>query len=199
MIAIPRLHNPGAITVQELPPKTLGDSSEREMPTVQVSRYDWSPPSSLDLPAGFQLSLSSFTGADGYRRFWPTRCANPLILKASLAGHALLRNCEQLDEKQSFSYHALRLIYQHSARQRETFNRRFRRATDLRVTRSVQSDGNADILPDTIGVDLNGDGQRWSVSELWRTAVRRSSQVIRQKTRLSLLQWLKQRNAILSM
>jgi hypothetical protein len=136
--------------------------------TVHVERYTWHPPAGLDLPEGFHLSLDGWTPPDGMRRFVPPD-TEVMLLEASLLGWSIVRDRGLFDEQQSFSYHVMRLLFQHAGRRRECFGREFRREADLWVTPAARfGQDNGDVLPDSIGLDANGMGERWSVQEFLR-------------------------------
>ena len=159
----------GTVTRTPLGQKTITSRDKPDLSlTVDVERYTWQPPAGLDLPKGFDLSLDCWTAPDGLRRFVPPD-TEAMILKASLLGWSILRDRGLLDRQQSFSYHIMRLLYQHAGRRKECLGREFRREGDLRVTPAVRSDQqDCDVLSDTIGLDANGNGKRWSVGEFLR-------------------------------
>jgi hypothetical protein len=97
----------------------------------------------------------------------PTGGMNSFLLSASLGGLAILAHLKKLNAEHRSSYHAMRLIYQHAPRLREHLTRRFVRDGDLRVTKSERGGrDSADILPLQLGLDREGSGQRWAISEL---------------------------------
>jgi len=123
----------------------------------------------LDLPLDFELSLKCDATDDGVRRMSPLQDVGSFILKASLAGQAIIEAHQGLSSEQRFSYAAMRLFAQHTHHLRECFGRSFAREGDLYLIKAIRAGlPYPDILPDLIGMDARGNGQRWSVGALLR-------------------------------
>ena len=113
--------------------------------------------------------MDCLTGRDGSRRFTPAGGVKPFLLEASLGGLALLSRVRDLDAEGRFSYHAMRLIFQHAPLLREHLGRSFKRESDLVVAGAERAGrGGKDILPERIGLDPEGRGSRWTVPGLLR-------------------------------
>ena len=146
------------------PPTEAGIS-----PVVDRSLYVWEPDDDVaaDLPTGFRLTLECVATRDGTRRFAPAGGVAAFLLEASLGGLAILNRVRGMSAEARFSYHAMRLIFQHAPRLREHLGRSFSRRADLSLTAAEKGgrDGRS-ILPARIGLDREGHGRRWSVAEL---------------------------------
>jgi len=142
----------------------VGDASIAEQ-----SRYTWWPKSvlSAELPAEFRIAMDCVTGRDGLRRFAPAGGIETFLLEASLGGLAILSKSRGLDAEGRFAYHTMRLLFQHAPRLRERFDRSFKRESDLWIAGAERAGrGGKDILPARVGLDREGRGRRWTVTEL---------------------------------
>jgi hypothetical protein len=111
--------------------------------------------------------MKCLTARDGTRWFAPADGVEPFLLPTSVGGLAILAQEQDLDAEARFSYHAMRLIFQHARRLREHLARSFMRESDLYI-RGVERRGleRRDILPERIGFDRDERGRRWTVTEL---------------------------------
>jgi hypothetical protein len=132
-------------------------------------KYTWHPPDALQphLPPEFVLSLQCVMDSDGVRRFYPWNSFATFLALASTGGLAILCQRQSLTAHQRHSYRAMRLLFLHAHRMAEHFRHRFDSSRDLTVAPSGRSEpGEKDILPEDLGLDTQGQGQRWSVKEL---------------------------------
>jgi len=143
-------------------------TAQSENPSLaERSQYVWHPNADLELPAGFELVMNCDTGIDAINRFVPYAPTRAFILSASLAGQAILTSSGRLSREQSFSYHAMRLVFQRAGQFREYLGRHFRRKSELFITRAARLEHeNKNVLPHDLGLDVQGRGIRWSVNEL---------------------------------
>ena len=127
------------------------------------SRCTWRPPPDLasELPPGFLLEFDSFAARDGVRRFVPVKPTEAFILEAATGGITLLAREHQLTAEHRFGYRFHLLLFQKSARLREHLARSFVRYMDLCIPKSGQTDGDSHVLPDDLGLDVNGNGTPW--------------------------------------
>jgi hypothetical protein len=148
-----RLPRPGAATPRKL----------------RRHRYTWRPPQALyeQMPAGFELTLQCVTGPDRVRRFYPQDSFEAFLAQAWLGGLAVLWQQQNLDGEQLHSYRAMRFLLLRVRRMVEHFRHRFDSSRDLTVVPSGRTEpGDRDVLPDDLGLDARGRGQRWGVKEL---------------------------------
>jgi hypothetical protein len=161
----------GAITVEEAEPVRLRPRAAATALTARRFRYTWRPPGALreQLPPGFALSLQCVVGADGVRRFYPWTGYEAFLAQASAGGLAVLCQRQKLSAQQRHSYRAMRLVFLLARRMAEFFGHRFDHGRDLSVVPSGRTDPTErDILPDDLGQDAHGAGERWGVEDLIR-------------------------------
>jgi len=160
----------GRVTIRPIPgPPNDPQDGTGTSAVVDRSLYTWEPDHELaaDLPSGFRMAMECLTTSDGTRRFVPAAEAKAFLLEASVGGLAILNRTRCLSDQQRFSYHAMRLIFQHAPRLREHLSRSFSIVADLTIP-AVEKGGwdGGDILPARIGLDRDGPGPRWTVAEL---------------------------------
>jgi hypothetical protein len=156
----------GRITVDVFGTSEAPSSAAQAAQAVlSESRYTWRPLPALGLPPEFQLELCCIADRQGVRRYVPQHGARAFVLQASLAGQAILAAGGQLNREQRQSYRVMQLFFQQADRLREHFGRSFKRAQDLWITGAVRS-GERDVLPEHLGLDSRGRGERWTVNEL---------------------------------
>jgi hypothetical protein len=148
---------------------------------VARRRYIWRPGVKLreHLPPDYSIELVALIRSES-QRIAPLSSMATFITHTSLAGHAFLYECRRLGAEASFSYHAMRLVYQWRSARRENLHRyRFRRTQDLLISSSGRtSSGEVDVLPDDLGIPLRATTERWSASKLLqegRAAANRSN------------------------
>lgn len=148
--------------------------------------YRWLPPYQLAgcLPDWYDFSLLCLFGRDGQRRFVPVdselatseygskglaRASGipGLTLVASLGGHAILGDRGELLTDLPLTYHESRLFAQYVRHMREHLGStaKLGRALGLCAGGSAAR-GSVDILPDDLGLDTRGHGQRWDLIRL---------------------------------
>lgn len=134
--------------------------------TIGRSRLIWSPSPSLDLPAGFNLSLDCLTSQSGVRRVAPNNDAIEFLLQAALAGHAILIRSTGHTPEREFSYGMIRLFFQQAPHFQEHLARSFRRESDLTVERKARADpSQRDVLPHLVHELYSEGDQRLSVGK----------------------------------
>jgi hypothetical protein len=133
---------------------------------VDDHQYVWRPSRQLDaLPADYRVELNAMSRHGSGRRFWPSD-RDSFVQNASLGGLAILDAIKQLDGEHRSTYHLMRLIHLHGPRVQEALLRNLRRPVDL-LALGVESEvGSPNILPEDLGLDAFGKGDRWSVSRL---------------------------------
>jgi hypothetical protein len=132
-------------------------------------RFTWRPPQALyeQLPAGFELALQCVTGPDRARRFYPLHSFEGFLAQAWLGGLAVLWQRQNLGGEELNSYRAMRFLLLRVRRMAEHFRHRFDSSRDLTVVPSGRTEpGDRDVLPEDLGLDARGRGQRWGVKEL---------------------------------
>ena len=107
--------------------------------------YTWSPrmEGCGNLPPGFQITMRAIWASDGFRRFRPEGDLQVFLLRASLAGMALLQADGELTREQSFSYHAMRLILQRKFLFSEYLDRNFKQKSALEIRKDGAFDPKA--------------------------------------------------------
>jgi hypothetical protein len=152
---------------------------------VSRSRYVWRPPWQITrLPSWYELALDCYITASGTRRFTLvelSECdsaqigeglglvstARGLLLVASIGGHRLLEARGELAPGLLLTNDEARLFLQHIEHRAEYLGPR----TGLERALGVCAGGRADratktILPEDLGLDTNGEGDRWTIGRL---------------------------------
>jgi hypothetical protein len=131
---------------------------------ITQSRYTWRPPRDLaaELPSGFSLVFLCFACEGGVRRFVPFKFTEAFIHEAALGGLTLLTREHQLTSEHQFSYGYYRMLFRKSANLREHLDRKFARYSELCITTSGRTQGDSHVLPEDLGLDVNGRGTPWS-------------------------------------
>lgn len=131
--------------------------------------YVWEPSGEIAsmMPDGFRIELESWQiPDDSFRRFVP-RDLGTLLIQASLAGRAILSAGKTTSPRDRNNANRARLLFQAGPGFREFLGRNFRRQVDLQVSGERRLKPHPyGILPEHLGVDANGAGQRWSISRL---------------------------------
>jgi hypothetical protein len=169
----------GTVTVQRLASREISTRTDGRSPVMtEQDVYEWRPLPVLspNLPKGYSVSLTALSARGKGRRFQPTDDTRALALFASLGGLAILNEVTKLDAEQRNTYNLMRLLFQHAPLVREALDRRFDRIQDLSVSRGQRDDvDDADVLPDTIGLDDSGRGRRWRVGGLIQAGQREAA------------------------
>ena len=134
-------------------------------------KYNWRPSEALQeqSPPGFELSLQCVVAPDGVHRFYPWTSCEAFLAQASAGGLAILCQRQKLSAQERHSYRAMRLLFLLARRMAEFFGHRFDHGGDLSIVSSGRTDPTErDILPDDLGQDVHGRGERWSVEGLIR-------------------------------
>jgi hypothetical protein len=158
----------GIIAVESASPINLVLPNGRQVET-QSFKYHWQAPPSMQsqLPEGFRLSLTCIVGPDGLRRFWPCTNLEGFIAMGFAGGVATLCQRKNLNAEERYSYRAMWLLFLQARRMKEFLGYSFAYSRDLYVSESGRtSREDKDVLPETLGLDDRGNGQRWSVHTL---------------------------------
>lgn len=153
----------GTVTIRETDDELLSDPTIEHSVRVSTSEVTYALPHDFDGASELALKLLCHTAADGVRRFTPMHGSRGLILTASAIGHLLLAKVRDFNGDTNYSYHSMRLLYQHSWRIRERFGRRFKSTSDLFISKSGIE---RDVLPDDLGLRIDEQGNRWGIREL---------------------------------
>ncbi|HEY1600290.1 MAG TPA: hypothetical protein VGG64_11850 [Pirellulales bacterium] len=165
--------SPGTVSIEQVGDKTWpARRGQHESIVVRHERYTWTPPTDLRLgeaPDGGRITLDAFTGTNGIRRFLP-RSEEGIagyLARAFQAGHSLLARDLEFDRDSWNRYLLSKLLFDRMQHVQERVKRRFRSAGDLQIRTTQRAGvGFDDVLPDDIGLDLQGKGQRWGVDQL---------------------------------
>jgi hypothetical protein len=159
----------GEVTVEEAEAVRLrprGVATEFRAPRL---KYTWRPPQSLweQLPPNFELPLQGVVAPDGVRRFYPWTSFEHFLALTSAGGLAILCQRQGLSGHQRHSYRTMRLLFLLARRMAEFFDHKFNHTRDLSIVPSGRTDPTeTDILPDDLGQDPRGRGERWSMQGL---------------------------------
>jgi hypothetical protein len=148
---------------------TLQLQTGHALPAFTSLRHTWTPPADMhpELPEGFTLSLRSVVGPDGVRRFFPVDDLTSFFTDAFAGGLALHNRLKNMSPEQRYSYRAMWLLFQRIRATREHFANSFRYADSLRVSPSArQTAQQFSILPESVGLNDQGQGERWGVGRL---------------------------------
>jgi len=136
-------------------------------PTLEVDRrrYVWRPEDEIrrELPDGYCVPINVMSRQGEGRRFYPDDPYS-FVLNASLGGLAILTHVKNLDGEHRNTYNLMRLVFQYGPLVRERLNRTFKRAVDLMVLGTPRRELECkDILPESLGRDALGKGERWTI------------------------------------
>jgi hypothetical protein len=133
---------------------------------IAGDEYSWYPPPELrdQFPTDFRLRFVC-RSIDGARCFLPAGPIPDFATQASFGGLALLTRDRGLDAEYRSIYHWMRYIWQHSPLVQEGVSPRFHTESDLYAAYALRGDPR-DVLPDTVGLDAAGNGDRWSAVRL---------------------------------
>src|SRR5262249_17077939 len=168
----------GEIAIEEAEAVRLWPRGAATALKTRRFKYTWRPHEALwnQLPPGFELSLQCVVTPDGLRRFYPWTGCEVFLAHASAGGLAILCQRQKLSPQERFSYRAMRFLFLLTRRMAEFFGHRFDHGRDLSIVPSGRTDPTErDILPDDLGQDVQGRGERWSVEGL----IRRGAEVAR--------------------
>lgn len=135
----------------------------------QLSMYTLIPADTIaaDLPEGFRLRMLCATDRDGFRGFYPLNGPDGLIADCTAGGLAILTHLKNMDGESRFSYRVMFELCRKVQGMTEHYKRNFGGHKDLMVTRSGRDDlGKRNILPEFLGKDHTGNGQRWGITLL---------------------------------
>jgi hypothetical protein len=116
------------------------------------------------VPAGYRLELECRL-IGGVRCFLPVGGIAGFVVHASIAGLALLARLQGLTKEQEQTYDRMRFIWQQAPLVREHLTRGFRAESDLYAAYATGRD-ECDVLPDGLGLDPAGAGERVRPGEL---------------------------------
>jgi hypothetical protein len=132
---------------------------------VGGSRYSWRPPAVIAsrVPTGYRLELECRL-VGGARCFLPAGGIPGFVVQASLAGLALLARLQRLTKEQEQTYDRMRFVWQQAPLVREHLTRGFHAESDLYA--AYATGDQYDVLPDGLGLDTAGAGERVRPGEL---------------------------------
>jgi hypothetical protein len=136
-----------------------------------VTRYGWDPPADLrhQVPEGFAFALRCIRFPGDGRWFYPIGSFDGFIAEAFVGGLALIDMIKGLGSEGRHAYRAMWQFFQRVRRTRERFSNDLLNATSLRVSHSGRGTSQEySILPESVGLNAQGQGKPWSVSELLR-------------------------------
>lgn len=154
----------GTVTVEDLGQEMVNVRGEPL--AVTSSFYSWTPDEDLYLPSGFKLELKCWDIDGKSRRFFPDESLDAFFGKASEAGTAILERLGRLDGHERNSYHMARLLFRRASGLQDHLMRKFVSARDLKVTAAGRVPGERDVLPPSLGLDNQQNGEQWSVQGL---------------------------------
>ncbi|MFL6545281.1 MAG: hypothetical protein ACJ8LM_08905 [Candidatus Udaeobacter sp.] len=170
----------GRVEIVELP--RLAEGHPHASQIQKRSLYTWYAPARLTskLPNDHCLELECSTFKDGIRRFSPlssTDAVEPsgafrtdtfgFALKASVGGRALMWMRHDSNPFPLLTFEAGRLFLQYAQHLRESLGPARDLSEALHVCHAGRTyNGDEDVLPPDIGLDSNGEGERWSVARL---------------------------------
>jgi hypothetical protein len=163
--------NFGEIAIQDEGTISFRHPDTKTIHLAPCQQWSWLPSTKLkgQLPPDFCLPLRCVTAPDGLRRIYPHSSFEAFLAGAWAGGLAILCRTRKLSKHQRYSYRATRLLFLYARRMGEFFRNAFAHSRDLYIVKSGRSDPTeADILPETIGLDAQGQGRRWTISELTR-------------------------------
>ena len=161
----------GRVTIRKLQGVPSRDPRNRDELLAQKFQYSWWPAAEISgqLPERFRLAMVCLVDQAGRRRFVPSAGVPLFLREASAGGIAILDCTRTLTAQERSNYRLMHLIVQIAPSLREHFSRSFTRKSDLFIPKSERAGSTRpDILPERIGLDRNGHGERWTVSELLR-------------------------------
>jgi|GEM_PF-3997428 hypothetical protein len=155
----------------EIEPTTAGAVGLRGLEdSVPAEIFRWHPPARLadQMPPGYLLEMIAPANRTDTRLFAPLHGAQQIILGRE-AGLAIVNSVQQLSNEQRSCYRSMFLLYGWLQSRQSLLRRGFTSSTELVVRRSGRPAVNtSDILPDDLGLDVSGQGSRWSVDTFLR-------------------------------
>lgn len=161
----------GEIRIEDEGPVSFFNHHSKKPIEAPCQKWIWLPASKLvkELPEDFFLTFRCVTGLDRLRRIYPYKSFGEFIPVAWQGGLAVLCDHRKLRKQQRQSYRTMWFLFLFSRRMGEFLRNAFAHSRDLYVVESGRSDPTEeDILPETIGIDAQGNGQRWTIRELTR-------------------------------
>ena len=148
--------------------------------TYHRTTGQWRPPERIArfLPEGTYVPLACYTVSDGLRRIVPDCGFENLIDLGAKCGPAILHAIRGFDPERDFSYRAMHFIHQfvrgatygRGKGMQEHLTRQFAHSRDLHVRPPGRlADNERDVLPDNVGLNMDGEGKRLSVAQLTET------------------------------
>lgn len=131
----------------------------------------WTPPAELssEFVEPIRIGLEECVTSEGTRIYFPMDKIPKCISHAQDAGFALFSRDNRLSWENQTTYQAMRLIFDHVRRTNNYLRRKFACVDDLIIRRHGRvSYGENSVLPEDLGLDALGRGQRWSVADLLR-------------------------------
>ena len=170
----------GTTTFDE--PETIEISSRynrQQTITVSRARGCWRPPERLAsyLPDDFSLRIDCYVTSDQLRRFLVRCNLDELIDIGAVVGLAVIHGIQGFNKEIDYTYRMMHLVFRHVRGRahrgrrgmKEHVTREFKYSRDLYARPAGRVAGSEwDILPDTIGLTPQGEGHRWSITELTR-------------------------------
>lgn len=156
----------GSVRTERIPRNTW-DKTKADHAIKAKYKIRWEPPYQVarQLPEGFALEFECWVGKDGIRRFLPAKPLPAFVFEASLAGHAILVDRDK-EEQSELSHCEARLFNQFARCIREYLGETIKLGRLLNLSRAGRPDaGTKDILPEDIGVNPDGSGERWNVAQ----------------------------------
>jgi len=181
-------------TKQVILPRTEWPERRGNSLIQETGIYHWEPPYQLlqGLPDSFHFRLAYDLGSDGVRRFYPTYSleehqslganrepgctTESLAFLASLGGYTILADRGEIDGNRPFTHDEARLFCQYAKHCREYIGDTPKLERAITICRGGEKTRDTkDILPDDLGHDSNGNGVRWSPSQLRAEGLRGAS------------------------
>ncbi len=166
--AISRNRLYGSVSVSEIPRNEWPDS-ENNNAVRRRFRYSWELPYQIvcQLPPEFGgISFEISVDKVGQRRFAPVGGTGPFVAWGGMVGQLMLEDRGEELEADGLSLNELRLASRYVRHLREYIGNTPKLAAALHIVRRGRlSDAFEcrDILPDDIGLDASGNGDRWSL------------------------------------
>jgi hypothetical protein len=170
---LPKEEESGTIEVEEIPPALWGKGPEVALLAKKYS-YTWHPPSRFTnhLPNRYALRFECWENKGGNRRISPCSLTMNFVLDASLAGQLIWEDRSESPQGWLLSHHEARLFNQFARARREYLGPTRCLFGALEVPKLVRADiDGPNILPDTLGLDEKGQGERWSAQRLVREGI----------------------------
>ncbi len=158
----------GSISISEIPRNEWPDSKNNNAVRRRF-RYSWELPYQIvcQLPPEFGgISFEVSVDKVGQRRFAPVGGTGPFVAWGGMVGQLMLEDRGEELEADGLTLNELRLVSRYLRHLREHIGSTPKLAAALHIVRNGRlSDSTEcrDILPDDIGLDASGGGDRWSL------------------------------------